>query len=336
MYRIAINGYGRIGQAVLRALYESKDKWGMQVVAINSLSDIETLTYMTRYDTTHGRFPVCVEHRDGNLIVDGDVIRVSNTENPADLDWQDLEIDLILECSGTFGDLAQAQRYLDAGAKRLLFSQPALPEVEATVVYGVNDEVLNNKQRIVSAASCTTNCIVPVLKALDQKWGVENGMTTTIHSAMNDQPIIDSSNARNLRLSRGGLQSIIPIDTSLARGIERMLPHLQGKFDCLHIRVPTQNVSVLDVSLNMKNDVSVEEVNGLFADLSRGTLSHILGYTEEPHASVDFNHSPLSCVVDGSQTKVNSRRMLKLFCWFDNEWGFANRMLDVSRHWLSL
>jgi len=336
MYRIAINGYGRIGQAVLRALYENRNQWNLQVVAINSLTDIETLTYMTRYDTTHGRFPVCVEHRNGDMIVDGDIIRVSCAQQPEDLNWTDLDIDLVLECSGTFGDLAHAKKYLQAGAKRLLFSQPALPEVEATVVYGVNDDVLTRQQQIVSAASCTTNCIVPVLDVLDRKWGVENGLMTTIHSAMNDQPIIDSSNARNLRLSRSGLQSIIPIETSLARGIERMLPHLKGRFDCLHVRVPTQNVSVLDVSLNLKNDVRAQEVNALFYELSKGELSHILGYTEEPHASIDFNHSPLSCVVDGSQTKVNCGRMLKLFCWFDNEWGFANRMLDVSHHWLHL
>jgi len=336
MYNVAINGYGRIGQAVLRAIYELNGSRDFRVKAINSLTDIETLTYMTRYDTTHGRFPVAVEHRGNELLVDGDVIQVSGVEKPEDLNWQNLDIDLVFECSGTFGDMATAQRYLGAGADKLLFSQPALPEIEATVVYGVNDQILNKDQKIVSAASCTTNCIVPVLNALDQKWGVENGMMTTIHSAMNDQPIIDSSKARNLRLSRSGLQSIIPIETSLARGIERLLPHLKGRFDCLHVRVPTQNVSVLDVSLNLQSDVSVAQVNTLFEELSRGKLSHILGYTEEPHASVDFNHSPLSCVVDGSQTKVNCGRTLKLFCWFDNEWGFANRMLDVARHWLSL
>lgn len=336
MIKVAINGYGRIGQSVLRALYETSVGQNFKVVAINSLADIETLTYMTRFDTTHGRFPVPVDHDGKNLLIKDDTIRISSSETPEELDWQELGVDLLFECSGAFGDRETAGRYLDAGVKKVLFSHPGEPDMDATIVYGVNEGNLSSDQTIVSAASCTTNCVTPILHILEKNWGIENGLMTTIHSAMNDQPMVDSPNAKNLRLSRSGQQSIIPVETSLSKGIERLLPHMAGKFDCLHVRVPTLNVSALDLSINLKTDTSVAEVNEVIYQESRGAFSHILGYSEEPHASIDFNHDAHSCIVDGTQTKVNSARSVKLLCWFDNEWGFANRMLDVALHWSKL
>lgn len=335
-YRIAINGYGRIGQCVLRAIYENGYRDVLEVVAINELSDIDTVTYLTRYDTTHGRFPGEVSHDGSHLQVNGDRILVLNQEKPDCLPWGELGIDLVLECSGTFQARAVAEQHLKAGASRLLFSQPATDEVDATIVYGLNQSALKADHTVVSAASCTTNCVVPVLELLDQQFGIENGVTTTIHSAMNDQPVIDSYHQTDLRLTRSALHSIIPVDTGLSRGIDRLLPQLAQRFECLHLRVPTINVSLMDLSINVKTATTEEQVNAIFRAVSEGTLYGLLGYTEEPHASVDFNRDPRSGVVDGTQTRVSGGSLIKLLCWFDNEWGFANRMLDVSQHWLQL
>ncbi|MBV1788407.1 erythrose-4-phosphate dehydrogenase [Marinobacterium sp. D7] len=336
-YRVAINGYGRIGQSVLRAIYERGLQHELQLVALNELSDIDTVTYLTRYDTTHGRFPLPVSNDGESLLIADDRIRVLNQEDPRKLPWDELAVDLVLECSGSFSSRAMAEQHLAAGAARLLFSQPAQADVDATIVCGVNQHSLKASDRIVSAASCTTNCVIPILDLLDRHFGIEHGVTTTIHSAMNDQPVIDSYHRTDLRLTRSALQSIIPVDTGLDRGIDRLLPQLAGRFRCLHVRVPTINVSLMDMSLNLRRDTSAEEVNALMrAAAESGPLLGLLGYTEEPHASVDFNRDPRSGVVDGTQTRVAGERMLKLMCWFDNEWGFANRMLDVAQHWLHL
>lgn len=336
-YRIAINGYGRIGQCVLRAIYERGMTDRFEVVALNELSDIETLTYLTRYDTTHGRFPLPVDRDGDHLLIGDDRIRVLSQEDPQQLPWDELGIDLILECSGSFKSREVAEQHLAAGAGRLLFSQPALPEVDATVVFGVNQNTLKAEHRIISAASCTTNCVIPVLDLLDRHFGIEHGLTTTIHSAMNDQPVIDAYHRTDLRLTRSALQSIIPVDTGLDRGIDRLLPHLAGRFSCRHVRVPTINVSLMDMSINLKRDTTVDEVNAMLRNATReGPLAGILGYTDEPHASVDFNRDPRSGVVDSTQTSLAGGRMLKLLCWFDNEWAFANRMLDVAQHWMDL
>ena len=336
-YRVAINGYGRIGQSVLRALYERGLNEQLQIVALNELSDPETLAYLTRYDTTHGRFPLPVSTDGEHLLIAHDRIRVFNREDPRALPWGELGVDLVLECSGSFKSRTVAEQHLAAGAERLLFSHPALADVDATVVFGFNQHSLQASHRIVSAASCTTNCVVPVLDLLNRRFGIEQGLTTTIHSAMNDQPVIDSSHRTDLRLTRSALQSIIPVDTGLDRGIDRLLPQLAGRFRCLHVRVPTINVSLMDLALNLGCDTSAEEVNALLRQAAHeGPLVGLLGYTEEPHASVDFNRDPRSSVVDGTQTRVAGGRMLKLMCWFDNEWAFANRMLDVAQHWLEL
>ncbi len=335
-FKVAINGYGRIGQSVLRAVYECGYRDLFEIVALNELSDIDTVTYLTRYDTTHGRFPLPVEHDGSHLLIDGDRIAVLNEADPRNLPWQALGVDLVLECSGAFKDRHTAELHLARGASRLLFSQPATAQVDSTIVYGLNQQLIQPDHQIVSAASCTTNCIVPVLDLLDRELGIINGVTTTIHSAMNDQPVIDSYHQTDLRLTRSALHSIIPVDTGLDKGIDRLLPHLAGKFQCLHLRVPTINVSAMDLSLNVRTATDVATVNRIMRDAAHGPLKGLLGYTDEPHASVDFNRDPRSGVVDGTQTRVSEGTLIKLLGWFDNEWGFANRMLDVARHWLLL
>lgn len=333
-FRIAINGYGRIGQCVLRALYENGYRDHLQVVAINELSDIDTIAHLTRYDSTHGRFRGDVAVEGDDLVVNGDRIRVLRHPDPADLPWRLLDVDLVLECSGSFSDRATAQKHIDAGAQRLLFSQPAESDVDRTVVFGVNDAELTAQDAIVAAASCTTNCLVPVIKVLDDEFGVEQGSTTTIHAAMNDQPVIDAYHHQDLRRTRSALHNIVPVDTGLARGIERLLPHLEGRFSSVAMRVPTLNVSAIDMVVNVGKVTSVEAVNKLLENASKGPLKGILGYTDELLASSDFNHDAHSGIVDGGQTRVTGGTMVKVLCWFDNEWGFANRMLDVSRCWL--
>jgi D-erythrose 4-phosphate dehydrogenase len=335
-YSVAINGYGRIGQSVLRALYTDTRYRDLNVVAINELADIDTITYLTRYDTTHGRFPLSVDHDGSHLLINGDRIRTLNEANPDRLPWAELDIDLLLECSGSYCDRATAERHLNSGAKKLLFSQPAEHGIDATIVYGFNDHQLKSEHRIVSNASCTTNCVVPILDLLDRELGIEQGVTTTIHSAMNDQPVIDSYHHTNLRLTRSALQSIIPVDTGLSKGIDRLLPHLAGKFECLHLRVPTINVSLMDLSLVVQRPTCVDEINSLIREAAETELVGLLGYTKEPHASSDFNTDPRSCILDSTQTRVSRGTLVKLICWFDNEWGYANRMLDVAQRWLTL
>jgi D-erythrose 4-phosphate dehydrogenase len=335
-YRIAINGYGRIGQSALRALYSMQQHRKLQIVAINELTDLDTLTYLTRYDTTHGRFPATVENDGQHLLINGDPIRVLNEKDPARLPWRELGIDLVLECTGTFSDRATAEQHLASGAKRLLFSQPADTDVDATIVHGFNTQQLHHSHQIVSSASCTTNCIVPVLNLLDEHLGIENGVTTTIHSVMNDQPIIDSYHHTDLRLTRSAMQSMVPVETGLHHGIARLLPQLQGRIESLHLRIPTINVSLLDLSINVQRPTDAAAVNAIFREASEGSLQGLLGYTEEPHASIDFNTDPRSAIIDGTQTRVSAGKLVKLMVWFDNEWGYVNRMLDVARSWLEL
>ena len=332
-YRIAINGFGRIGRSILRALYETTDYPGLQIVAINDLADIETLAHLTRYDSTHGRFlgAVEVEKPSGDLLVNGDRISVSQTSDLSALPWQSLEVDLVMECSGAFTDRAQAECHLQGGARRVLFSQPAESDVDATLVYGINHELLSAEASIVSNASCTTNCIVPVLKALDQSFGVLSGVITTIHSAMNDQPVIDSYHNSDLRKTRSAMQSIIPVDTELARGIERILPHLQGLLEAQAIRVPTVNVSAMDLTVSLKCSATSEQINEALRDFAKELPPNVLGVSDELLASCDYNHDLRSAVVDCNQTRVAPNNLVKLLVWFDNEWAYANRMLDVAQ-----
>ena len=333
-FRIAINGYGRIGQCVLRALYENGFRDHLQVVAINELSDIDTIAHLTRYDSTHGRFSGSIAVQGQDLIINGDPIRVLRHSDPAELPWKELDIDLVLECSGAYSDRATAELHLQAGAKRLLFSQPAESDGDRTVVFGINEAELSEADRIVAAGSCTTNCLVPVITVLDKAFGVEQGSTTTIHAAMNDQPVIDAYHHQDLRLTRSALHNIVPVDTGLARGVERLLPHMEGRFSSVALRVPTMNVSAIDMVFNVRQDTDVASVNRVIKEAASGPLKGILGYTDELLASSDFNHDSHSGVVDGGQTRVTRGTMVKVLCWFDNEWGFANRMLDVSQSWL--
>jgi D-erythrose 4-phosphate dehydrogenase len=335
-YRVAINGYGRIGQAVLRAIYERGLEKQLVPVAINELADIDTVSYLTRYDTTHGRFPRAVRVENSSLLIEEQPIQVIRDEQADALPWRELDVDLLFECSGSFSDRETAQRHIDAGARRLLFSQPARADVDATIIAGLNQNDLKAEHQIVSAASCTTNAIIPVLALLHDAFGIEQGLTTTVHSAMNDQPVIDAYHNTDLRLTRSALQSIIPVDTSLDKGIDRLLPQLSGRFKCLHLRVPTINVSLMDMSLTLSRETTESEVNALLREASQGSLKGYLGYTEEPHASVDFNRDRHSSVIDATQTRVSGGKLLKVICWFDNEWGFANRMLDVAERWLEL
>jgi len=328
--RAVINGYGRIGRCVLRALFESVDyRERIQVVAINETADLANVTHLTKYDTTHGRFPGEVSRDGENLYINGELIRVFSEADPARLPWRELGVDLVLECTGVFKSRRDAERHLSAGARKVLFSHPAEPDVDATVVYGVNDQLLRQADRIVSNASCTTNCIVPVLDSLNRRFGVESAMLTTIHSAMHDQPVIDAYD-RDLRKTRSALQSIIPVETGLDRGIERILPELTGKVKAQAIRVPTINVSMMDLTLQVKTACSAEEVNQALRQVSAAGGGRIIGFNDELLVSCDFNHDPRSAVIDGNQTQVCNERMVKVVTWFDNEWGFANRMLDTS------
>jgi len=333
MIRIAINGYGRIGRCVLRALYESELRQQLQVVAINELADCNTIAHLTKYDSTHGRFPGVVEVADDQLYLDGQGIRVLHQQCIENLPWAELNIDLVLECTGAFNDRATADLHIKAGAKHVLFSQPATAEVDATIVYGVNHQSLTGREVIVSNASCTTNCIVPVIQVLDQAFGIDSGVITTIHSAMNDQPVIDAYHHTDLRKTRSAIQSMIPVDTSLAKGIDRLLPKLAGRFEAQAMRVPTVNVSAMDLSVVVNSDVDAAAINAVLKQAADKQFSGVLGYTDELLASCDFNHDSRSSVVDATQTRVAGKRLVKVLTWFDNEWGFANRMLDVAAYW---
>ncbi|PWG62351.1 type I glyceraldehyde-3-phosphate dehydrogenase [Spiribacter halobius] len=329
-YRLAINGYGRIGRCLLRALAERGDATGMEVVAINDPADAAAMAHLTRHDTTHGRFPGEVALADGALEIDGRWIRLSHETDPARLPWAECGVDLVLECSGSFRDRATAEAHLTAGARRLLFSQPASSDVDVTLVRGYNQADLRRGHRIVSAASCTTNCLIPLIATLDQAFGVEHGVATTLHSAMNDQPVIDSLQSGSPRLTRSALQSMVPVDTALARGVERLMPHLAGRFECLHMRVPTINVSAMDLAVTLAQDTDAETVNAAFREAADGPLSGLFGVVDDAVASMDFNHDPRSGILDATQTRVAAGRLVKLICWFDNEWGFAHRMLDIA------
>ncbi|WPP00257.1 erythrose-4-phosphate dehydrogenase [Pseudomonas sp. HR96] len=338
-YRVALNGYGRIGRCVLRALIERGAAAQFEVVAINDLADLASLEYLTRFDSTHGRFPGDVRIDGENLQINGKRITVLRQAAPEAIDWAALDIDLVLECSGAWHTRADGQRFLDAGAPAMLFSQPMASEadVDATVVYGVNHDCLSGHERLVSNASCTTNCGVPLLQVLDRTVGIEFVSITTIHSAMNDQPVIDAYHAEDLRRTRSAFQSVIPVATGLARGIERLLPELAGRIQAKAVRVPTVNVSCLDITLQSCTDTDAAEINHILRSAALdGPLQGLLAYTELPHASCDFNHDPHSAIVDASQTRVSGPRLVNLLAWFDNEWGFANRMLDVAGHFLDV
>ncbi|GGK04695.1 erythrose-4-phosphate dehydrogenase [Pseudomonas matsuisoli] len=338
-YRVALNGYGRIGRCVLRAWHERSPSPNFEIVALNDLADAASIEYLTRFDSTHGRFPGSVHAGADCLDVNGSRVQVFREGEPEAVNWRGLDVDLVLECSGVYPTRTAGERFLQAGAPRVLFSQPMASEadVDATIVQGVNQATLTGKERLVSAASCTTNCSVPLLRLLNERVGLEYVSITTIHSAMNDQPVIDAFHDADLRRTRSAFQSMIPVSTGLPRGIERLLPELSGRIQAKAIRVPTVNVSCLDITLQTATDVTADAINRMLREASeQGPLQGLLAYTELPHASCDFNHDPHSAIVDGSQTRVSGPRLVNLLAWFDNEWGFANRMLDVASHFLDV
>ncbi len=332
-HRLAINGYGRIGRCFLRALLESPAAPHLQVVAINEPANLESMAYLTRFDSTHGRFAGEVEVIDGGMQINGQPITVTHARIPEAVDWGD--IDLLVECSGAYGQRENLTKFINAGCPRLLLSHPgtSAEDVDATVVAGINQQTLTGEERLVSAASCTTNAVVPILDVLDREVGIDQALLTTLHSVMNDQPLIDGYHHDDLRRTRSAMQSIIPVSTGLARGVERLLPQLAGRVQAKAIRVPTTNVSAIDLTIATQRPISAHSINALLAAAARGPLKRLIAYSEAAHASIDFNHDPHSAIVDGSQTRTSGTHLVNLFVWFDNEWGFANRMLEVAAHW---
>ncbi|EHK65860.1 MULTISPECIES: type I glyceraldehyde-3-phosphate dehydrogenase [Achromobacter] len=326
--RVAINGYGRIGRNILRAHYEGGKKHDIEIVAINDLGDPKTNAHLTRYDTAHGKFPGTVEVDGEFMVVNGDKIRVLANRNPAELPWGELKVDVVLECTGFFTTKEKAGAHIKGGAKKVIISAPGGKDVDATIVYGVNHGVLKSTDTVISNASCTTNCLAPLVKPLNDKLGLENGLMTTVHAYTNDQVLTDVYH-EDLRRARSATMSMIPTKTGAAAAVGLVLPELNGKLDGYAIRVPTINVSLVDLSFVASRDTTAEEVNSILKAASEGELKGILDYNTEPLVSVDYNHNPASSTVDASLTKV-SGRLVKVSSWYDNEWGFSNRMLDTT------
>ena len=326
--KVAINGYGRIGRNVLRALYEYGRTSEISIVAVNDLGDTETNAHLTRYDTAHGRFNADVQVEGNDLVVNGDRIRVLSEREPAKLPWGEMGVDVVMECTGFFASKEKASAHLSAGARKVLISAPAGKDLP-TIVYGVNHDILKAGDDVVSNASCTTNCLAPVVKPLNAAIGIESGLMTTIHAYTNDQVLTDVFH-KDLRRARSATMSQIPTKTGAAAAVGLVLPEMAGKLDGFAMRVPTINVSVVDLSFIAGRDTSVEEVNATVKAASEGELNGILGYNEAPLVSIDFNHDPRSSVFDAGLTKVSGGRLVKILAWYDNEWGFSNRMLDTA------
>ncbi|MES2770435.1 MAG: glyceraldehyde 3-phosphate dehydrogenase NAD-binding domain-containing protein [Pseudomonadota bacterium] len=334
--RLAINGYGRIGRCFLRALLESPWADALRVVAINEPAALDSIAYLTRFDSTHGRFPGNVQVQGQQLKINEHTLQVSHAQTPEAVDWRGLDIDLLIECSGQYSQRQELQRFLNAGCRKLLLSQPANSgeDVDATVVFGINQNQLQGHEQLISNASCTTNAVVPVLELIERALGIKHVLLTTLHSVMNDQPLADGYHHADLRRTRSAMHSIIPVSTGLARGVERLLPQLRGRVEAKAIRIPTLNVSAIDLVIELSQDSSSAAINQLLAEAAAGELHGLLAYTDQAHASIDFNHDPHSAIVDGSQTRASGARLINLLLWFDNEWGFANRMVDVAAHCL--
>lgn len=328
--RIAINGYGRIGRQVLRAIYDYNLRNEFEVVAVNASGDLPTNAHLTKFDTVHGRFAADVSHDDSHLIVNGDVIPFFCTRNPAELPWRDLKVDLVLECTGAFKTKAKAQIHLDGGAKKVLISAPGGDDVDATVVYGVNHNILTSDMTVISNASCTTNCLAPVAKALSDGLGIVKGLMTTIHAYTNDQVLTDVRH-KDLRRARSATENMIPTKTGAAKAVGLVLPELAGKMDGFSVRVPVINVSLVDLTFEAARDTSVEEVNAIVKAASEGPMKGVLGYNTLPLVSSDFNHTTEASWYDATLTKVSNGNLVKVLTWYDNEWGFSCQMLNTAR-----
>jgi glyceraldehyde 3-phosphate dehydrogenase len=331
--KVGINGYGRIGRNVLRALYEGKRTGEIQIVALNDLGDAKTNAHLTRYDTAHGRFDGEVKVDGDSMVVNGDRIRVLAERDPAKLPWGELGVEYVFESTGLFTSKAKASAHLKGGAKRVVISAPGGDDVDATIVYGVNHNVLKSGFTVISNASCTTNCLVPVVKVLHDKIGVVNGIMTTIHSYTNDQVLTDVYHS-DLRRARSATMSQIPTKTGAAAAVGLVLPELKGKLDGYSIRVPTINVSLVDLTFTARRATTVEEINKLMQEAAASPgLKGVLAYNDAQLVSSDFNHDPHSSIFDATLTKVIDGTMVKVFSWYDNEWGFSNRMLDTTLAW---
>ena len=327
--KIAINGYGRIGRMVLRALYEGGRRGELSVVAVNDLGDAKTNAHLTRYDSAHGKFPFEVGVADEHLVVDGDRIRVCAERDPSKLPWKALGVDVVLECTGLFASKEKASAHLRAGANKVVISAPAGKDVDATIVYGVNHRTLKSSDTVISNASCTTNCLAPLAKVLHDKIGIVHGLMTTIHAYTNDQVLTDVFHS-DLRRARSATQSMIPTKTGAAAAVGLVLPELDGRLDGFAMRVPTINVSVVDLTFEAARATTAKEIDDAVRAASEGELKGVLEFTNEPLVSIDFNHNPASSIYDSSLTKVLGGKLVKVCAWYDNEWGFSNRMLDTT------
>ncbi len=328
--KVAINGYGRIGRNVLRALYESGRNNEFQIVAINDLGDAETNAHLTQYDTAHGKFPGTVSVEGGDLIVNGDRIKVCAERDPSKLPWGDLGVDVVLECTGLFTSKAKAGAHIAAGAKKVIISAPGEKDVDGTFVFGVNEDKLTAAHQVISNASCTTNCLAPLAKVLHEKIGIVHGLMTTIHAYTNDQVLTDVYH-KDLRRARSATMSQIPTKTGAAAAVGLVLPELNGKLDGFAMRVPTINVSVVDLTFVAKRETSNAEIDAIINEAANGKLKGILAVNTKPLVSVDFNHNPASSTYDATQTRVMEGTLVKVLSWYDNEWGFSNRMLDMTK-----
>jgi glyceraldehyde 3-phosphate dehydrogenase len=327
--RIGINGYGRIGRNILRALYENDKRSDIEIVAVNDLGDAKTNAHLTRRDSAHGPFPGTVEVADGAMIVNGDRIKVLAERDPAKLPWGDLGVEIVLESTGLFASREKSSAHLKGGAQKVIISAPAGDDVDATVVYGVNHNVLKSSHTVISNASCTTNCLAPLVKPLHDSIGVKHGLMTTIHAYTNDQVLTDVFH-KDLRRARSATMSQIPTKTGAAAAVGLVLPELAGRLDGFAMRVPTINVSVVDLTFVAERDTSIDEINAIMKKASQGELKGVLAYNDEPLVSIDFNHDPASSTYDAGLTKVMGGTLVKVLAWYDNEWGFSNRMLDTA------
>ncbi len=330
--KVGINGYGRIGRNVLRALYESGRQHELQIVAINDLCDAQSNAHLTQYDTAHGKFSGKVSVEGDSLVVNGDRIKVTAKRDPAQVPWGAMGAEFVLECTGFFSTKADASKHLAGGAKKVLISAPGGKDVDATIVYGVNHGVLKSTHTVVSNASCTTNCLAPLAKVLNDGIGIHSGLMTTIHSYTNDQRLTDVYH-EDIRRARSATMSMIPTKTGAAAAVGLVLPELKGRLDGFAIRVPTINVSLVDLTFTPKRATTIEEINELVRSAANGRLKGILAYTEAPLVSVDYNHDPASSTYDATMTKIIDGNLVKVCSWYDNEWGFSNRMLDTTLAW---
>ncbi|HBH10350.1 MAG TPA: type I glyceraldehyde-3-phosphate dehydrogenase [Gammaproteobacteria bacterium] len=327
--KVGINGYGRIGRNILRALYESKRTNEIEIIAINDLGDTNTNAHLTQYDTAHGIFPGTVTVENDNMIINGDKVHVLSERDPSKLPWGKLGVDVVIESTGFFTSKAKAQAHINGGAKKVIISAPGGSDVDATVVYGVNDDVLRSTHTVISNASCTTNCLAPVVKVLHENIGILSGVMTTVHAYTNDQVLTDVYHT-DLRRARSATMSMIPTKTGAAAAVGLVLPELNGLLDGYAVRVPTINVSMVDLSFSAARETTIEEINSLMKQASGGPLKGVLEYNDVPLVSVDFNHNPASSIYDSELSKVINGNLIKVVAWYDNEWGFSNRMLDTT------